>query len=58
MSELRHHFGEWRSGITGIEFYLPREDVLDREYMLRAFAGVFGTDQWVEVRGPDSGLMK
>ncbi len=56
--ELRHHFGTWQSGITGIEFDVPREAVLDRGYMLRAFASVFGTDDWVEVRGPDSLLMK
>jgi hypothetical protein len=53
-----HHFGEWESGITGIEFDVPMGAVLDREYMLRAFSRVFGTDDWVEVRGPDSGLMK
>jgi hypothetical protein len=56
--ELGHQFGTWESGITGIEFDVPREDVLDRAYMLRAFASVFGTDDWVEVRGPDSLLMK
>jgi hypothetical protein len=56
--ELRHRFGAWQSGITGIEFDVPSEAVLDREYMLRAFASVFGTDDWVEVRGPDSLLLK
>jgi hypothetical protein len=56
--ELRHHFHLWESGITGIVFDVPLKAVLDREYMLRAFAGVFGTEDWVEVRGPDSGLMK
>jgi hypothetical protein len=56
--ELRHHLGAWPTGITGIEFDVPREGVLDRSYMLRAFASVFGTDEWVEVRGPESLLMK
>jgi hypothetical protein len=56
--ELRHHFGVWPSGITGIEFDVPGDAVLDREYLLRAFASIFGTDDWVEVRGPDSLLMR
>lgn len=56
--ELCHHFGAWPSGMTGLEFDVPTDDVLDRDYLLRALAGVFGTDEWVEVRGPDSRLMK
>lgn len=56
--ELRHRITEWPSGITGIQFEVPREDVLDRDYILRAFSSVFETDDWVEVRGPDSLLMK
>jgi hypothetical protein len=58
VSELRHDFRTWQSGITGIEFDVPRDAILDREYLRRAFASVFGTDDWVEVRGPDSLLMK
>ncbi len=56
--ELRHHFGTWPSGITGIEFNVPSRDVLDRDYALRAFASIFGIDDWVEVRGPDSLLLR
>ncbi len=56
--ELCHHFDEWQSGITGIEFHVPEGDVLDREYVFRAFASAFGTDEWVEVRGPDSLFLK
>ncbi len=58
VAELRHHFGTWPSGMTGIEFSVPEEDLLDRDYVLRAFARVFGTEDWVVVRGPDSVLMK
>ena len=58
VTELHHRFGEWPSGITGIEFDVPGEVVLDRDYMLRAFSTVFETEDWVEVRGPDSLLMK
>ena len=58
LGALRHRFAEWPSGITGIAFDAPATDVIDREYIFRAFATVFGTDDWVEVRGPDSMLMK
>jgi hypothetical protein len=58
VTKLRHRFDVWESGITGIHFEVPREAVLDRDYVLRAFANIFGTDDWVEVRGPDSLLMK
>ena len=58
VAELRHEFGTWRSGITGISFLAPEGDVVDKAYILRAFASVFGTDEWVVVRGPDSLLLK
>jgi hypothetical protein len=58
VSELRHRFKMWDSGMTGIEFDVPRRAVVDKEYIFRAFSSVFGTDDWVEVRGPDSLLMK
>jgi hypothetical protein len=56
--ELRHQFGAWASGMTGITFEVPREAVVDKGYIFRAFSSVFGTENWVEVRGPDSLLMK
>jgi hypothetical protein len=58
ISELRPRSSVWESGMTGIEFDVPRGAVLDKEYIFRAFSSVFGTADWVEVRGPDSLLMK
>ncbi|AKJ08361.1 Hypothetical protein AA314_09987 [Archangium gephyra] len=58
IAEPRHHFSTWRSGITGLEFFLPKRAVLDREAVLRGLAEVFSTQDWVEVRGPDSLLLK
>ena len=58
VAELRHESGSWASGITGIEFHAPNEAVINKGYVFRAFASVFGTDEWVEVRGPDSLLLK
>ena len=56
--EPRHSFSTWQSGITGIEFVLPRGTVLDRKAVLRGMAEAFGTEGWAEVRGPDSLLLK
>jgi hypothetical protein len=58
ISELRHRFVDWESGISGVVFDVPSETTLDKHYIIRAFAIVFGTDDWVEVRGPDSLLLK
>jgi hypothetical protein len=58
VSELRHCFRMWESGITGVVFDVPVEAVLDRDYILQALAGVFGAVDWAEVRGPDSQLMR
>jgi hypothetical protein len=58
VTELSHRFEVWESGITGIHFEVPGEAVLNRDYMLRAFSTAFEADDWVEVRGPDSLLMK
>jgi hypothetical protein len=56
--EPRHHLSTWRSGITGIEFTFPKRAVLDREAVLRGMSEAFATTDWVEVRGPDSLLLK
>jgi hypothetical protein len=56
--EPRHHVSTWPSGITGLEFVLPKRAVLDRQAVLRGMAEAFGTQDWVEVRGPDSLLLK
>jgi hypothetical protein len=55
---LRHELSTWPSGITGIEFDVPRTAVLDRDAVLRWMSEVFGAETWVEVRGPDSLLLK
>jgi hypothetical protein len=56
--EPRHQLHTWRSGITGIEFALPRGTVLNREAVLRWMSEVFATRDWAEVRGPDSLVLK
>jgi hypothetical protein len=60
VSELRHHFGVWQSGIPGISFEVPQEVVLYRDYMIQAMSKVFDTEpeSWIEVRGLDSLVLK
>jgi hypothetical protein len=55
---LRHEFGTWQSGITGVEFDVPGDAILGRDDMIRAMSAVFGAEGWVEVDGPYSLLLK
>mgnify|MGYP001081379305 CR=1 FL=1 len=56
--ELRHSFGTWKSGITGVEFEVPNAMTLNRELIVKAMTEVFGATAWIEVNGPDSLLLK
>jgi hypothetical protein len=56
--EIRHSFGTWRSGITGIELVVPRSTPINCDCITRAMSEVFGTDAWAVVRGPDSIYLK
>jgi len=51
---LRHRMTTWDSGITGVVFYVPLETRLNKAFVERAMSEVFGAEQWIEVRGPDS----
>jgi hypothetical protein len=58
VAALRHEFGTWQSGITGVQFDVPGAAVLGRDDMIRAMSAVFGAEDWVEIHGPDSLLLK
>jgi hypothetical protein len=50
--ELRHSFGTWPSGITGVKFEVPDPNLMHHEFIIRAMSGVFGAAPWTAVRGP------
>jgi hypothetical protein len=56
--DVRHYFGTWQSGITGVEFEVPRGVRINHDYVMRAMSEVFGADSWQVVCGPDSLLLK
>jgi hypothetical protein len=56
--KLRHSFGTWQSGITGVEFEVPNSMTLNREVVIKAMTEVFGAAVWIEVNGPDSLVLK
>jgi hypothetical protein len=56
--ELRHSFGTWASGITGVEFKVPRGAPINHDYIVKAMSEVFGADSWAVVNGPDSLVLK
>jgi hypothetical protein len=55
---LQHRFGTWESGIGGVTFRVPKDDRLDKAYVLRAMSRVFERADWVEVSGPDSMVLR
>ncbi|MHB1557233.1 MAG: hypothetical protein ACYC61_07120 [Isosphaeraceae bacterium] len=56
--EIRHDFGTWKSGITGIEFVVPASVPINRRSIEEAMSEVFEADAWVVVPGPDSIWLK
>lgn len=56
--EIRHEFGTWRSGITGVEFVVPRTVPINSGSIEKAMSEVFGAASWAVVRGPDSICLK
>ena len=58
VTELQHRFVTWESGLTGIEFDVPREANLNRKYVVRSMSEIFGADSWAEVHGPAGHTLK
>lgn len=58
LPEFRHRRMTWDSGITGMVFYVPIGERLDRAYVERAMSETFGANHWFEVRGPDSMVLR
>ena len=55
---LRHSLVTWPSGIAGVQFDVPDGVILNNDYVKRSMADAFAADSWIEVRGPDSLLLK
>jgi hypothetical protein len=48
----------WEQEITGIVITVPQEAKVDRDYLLRVISQATGHGGWVEVRGPDSMILR
>lgn len=48
----------WRDSIDGLDFHVPESDTLDRAYVLRALSQALNVEEWTEVRGPDSIVLR
>jgi hypothetical protein len=55
---LKYRPSTWPSGVTGIVFRVPRTVRLDRDYAFWAMSRAFGHCDWVEVKGPDSIVLR
>ena len=58
LADLRHALVTWPSGITGVQFDVPRSAMLERGYVIRAMSEVFAAESCAVVYGPDSLLLK
>ena len=58
VADLRHALVTWPSGITGVQFDVPRSAKLDRGYVIRAMSAVFAAGAGAAVYGPDSLLLR
>jgi hypothetical protein len=54
MPDLRHNFGSWQRGITGVEFEVPNRTPIDHKVVVRAMSMVFGAASWAVVNCLDS----
>lgn len=59
VAEPSHEFYRADSGILGVEFEVPINAVLNAEYVVTAFANLYGTKatDWTIANGPDSFYM-
>jgi hypothetical protein len=48
----------WDSGVMGVVIHLPRGTRLDKVLVERLLSEQLGVASWVEVRGPDSMLLR
>ena len=48
----------WESGVTGMNIYFPRKFQLNAGILLEIMSRVLGVSKWIEVRGPDSILLR
>lgn len=44
----------WASGVTGMNIFFPKNVRLNATLLLKVMSDVLGVCNWVEVRGPDS----
>ncbi|MBC7771716.1 MAG: hypothetical protein H7210_04405 [Pyrinomonadaceae bacterium] len=50
--------GAWRSGVTGLYVEFPRKMKLNKAVVEQILSREYGVDEWVEVRGPDSIVLR
>src|SRR6266850_5938789 len=48
----------WDSGVTGLNVILPDDENLNKSLVLQTLSEILDVTEWVEVRGPDSILLR
>jgi hypothetical protein len=48
----------WSSGVTGLNAFVPKDVKLNKSTVLEVLSDALGVTEWVEVRGPDSIVLR
>lgn len=48
----------WASGVTGLNAFVPKHVKLNKTTVLEVLSDALGVTEWVEVRGPDSMVLR
>jgi hypothetical protein len=48
----------WDSGVQGMNVLVRRDEHLNKEALLRIMSSTLGIEEWTEVRGPDSMILR
>ncbi len=48
----------WKSGVSGINMIFPESAIINGSILLALISSYLGVDKWLEVRGPDSIVLR
>jgi hypothetical protein len=54
IDQPEHRFGQWDSGVTGINVFVPVDTTLNKCRVEELLSSALGIAEWREVRGPDA----
>ena len=56
--QVETHDVSWESGVTGINVVFSESATIDADVLLKIMSSHLGVEEWLEVRGPDSMVLR